>query len=493
MFHVTHSQMSYRIFGISSLPRIRNLNTGNLHRTSPPKVQHLNDLPSAKKFLGLVDWEFIKSPTKRHIIFSERAKKFGDMYVLQPFFFSGKILVVNTPALVKEMSSKEGIMPERGVLGFEVLKKIRKEANLKAGVIISDGPEWKRFREPVSKRLLRPKSLSHYIPEFSNIAREAVDDIIEINQKDNLKYDSIVDRIDLWTLSSFYYFMFHRYLSNNSEIDKYIQTIKFIISSFGSPKWQNPRYRFFQSKYWDEVVENYRNLNEFTRQNLMESISTTKDVNNEGALLEYLQSQTDFDDIDIVTTFVDFLGAAVDTTSVSTQWLWYNLSKNPRVQDKLYEEVMSVVGDSPVITVDHFNKLHYMKMCMKESMRVTPSITAWFRYLREAGQLGGVEMPKEVPVVGNVYYIQLNERYWKNPKDFIPERWEKRSEIDPFSYIPFGTGPRMCVGRRIAEAEMQLATAHLCRKARVHLKREPDPALQVMVHPKGLELSFEER
>ena len=77
----------------------------------------------------------------------------------------------------------------------------------------------------------------------------------------------------------------------------------------------------------------------------------------------------------------------MDTTPITTQWLWYNLSKNPRVQDKLYEEVMSVIGDSPVITVDHFNKLHYMKMCMKESMRVTPSAIGWVRNLKEAGQL----------------------------------------------------------------------------------------------------------
>ena len=180
-------------------------------------------------------------------------------------------------------------------------------------------------------------------------------------------------------------------------------------------------------------------------------------------MLEYLQNDTDFDEMEIIDTFISLLGAGVDTTSHTTQWLWYNLSKHPNVQEKLHDELHSVIGDSSVITAEHYNKLHYMKMCLKESMRVTPSVSTHSRVLTEDATIGGVNLPKNTHVIGDLYSMQLDERFWNNPLEFKPERWENRKEIDPFSFAQFGIGPRMCVGRRIAEAEMQLITAHLSK------------------------------
>ena len=65
--------------------------------------------------------------------------------------------------------------------------------------------------------------------------------------------------------------------------------------------------------------------------------------------------------------------------------------------------------------------------------------------------------------------------------EFKPERWENRKEIDPFSFAQFGIGPRMCVGRRIAEAEMQLITAHLCMSYKIHLEKEPDSKFDALI------------
>ena len=87
--------------------------------------------------------------------------------------------------------------------------------------------------------------------------------------------------------------------------------------------------------------------------------------------------------------------------------------------------------------------------------------------------------------------MQLDERFWDNPLELKPERWENRKDIDPFSSTPFGIGPRMCLGRRIAEAEMQLITAHLCMSYKIHLEKEPDAKLDVLLRPDGLNLSFE--
>ncbi|KAI6646885.1 hypothetical protein LOD99_9077 [Oopsacas minuta] len=126
-------------------------------------------------------------------------------------------------------------------------------------------------------------------------------------------------------------------------------------------------------------------------------------------------------------------------------------------------------------------------------MRVTLTVGTFTRILPEESTIGGVCIPKDTQVFADIYGIGLNENYWRDPLEFIPERWESRKEIDPFSFIPFGTGPRMCVGRRIAEAQMQLITAHLCSSYKLHLVKEPDPKFEVLIKPEGLNLSFEKR
>ena len=81
--------------------------------------------------------------------------------------------------------------------------------------------------------------------------------------------------------------------------------------------------------------------------------------------------------------------------------------------------------------------------------------------------------------------MHLDERFWDNPLEFKSERWENRKDIDSFSYIPFGIGPRMCVGRRIAEAQIQLLTSHLCMSYKIHLEKELNVKFGAFMQPDG--------
>ena len=80
-------------------------------------MKHLNDLPTAKKFIGLVDLEFMRWPiNKYHELFTKRSKELGDMYIFQPFFFNRKMVVISTPELFAELCAKEWKYPSREVL-----------------------------------------------------------------------------------------------------------------------------------------------------------------------------------------------------------------------------------------------------------------------------------------------------------------------------------------------------------------------------------------
>ena len=475
-------------------PYYRSITNTNFERNELG-IKHLDDLPTAKKFLGLVDLQLLRWPmTKFHEFFGNRREKLGDMFMFQPFFFSPKMVVISTPDLLSELCAKEGKLPSRGIYSSDYLKA-KEIVGLKQGIAFIEDEEWKRIRDPLSKRLLRPKFLSGYFPKLSEIAKAALTDIIQMKQTHKDDLTPIVERLCLWTINSADYLSFHKLTDNelNTEMREYFQAIMNIVASFSDVHVKKIS-EIFSNKKRDKIVDSLYTAIKYNKKYIDSADTSPKDPDREQiTLLEYLRTETDFDEKEIIDVLMTLLTAGVDTTTKTVQWLWYNLSKHPNVQDKLHDELHSVIRDSSVITAEHYNKLHYMKMCFKESMRVTPSVSAHSRVMKEDTIIRGVLLPKKTSVLVDLFGMLLDERFWDNPLEFKPERWENRKEIDPFSFAQFGIGPRMCVGRRIAEAEMQLITAHLCMSYKIHLEKESDAKFDAIMRPEGLNLSFEKR
>lgn len=177
---------------------------------------------------------------------------------------------------------------------------------------------------------------------------------------------------------------------------------------------------------------------------------------------------------EIEEIIASFLMASVDTTSYSTLWLLFNLGRFPDVQEKLYQEIVSVVGDGEV-TAKHLEKMDYMKQVMRETHRLTPLgpiITN--RRLDHPIVLSGYEIPPGSRIDFCTNAIQQDPTWVEDPEKFIPERWTKEAITQrkgtPKEFLdsvifskPFSTGPRMCVGARLAEVEMKLFLCYLLR------------------------------
>jgi len=167
--------------------------------------------------------------------------------------------------------------------------------------------------------------------------------------------------------------------------------------------------------------------------------------------------------------------AGVETTSIGLLWLLYDLACNPKVQDKLYEEVISLIGPHGDFTPGSFAKLVYVKACVKESMRLHPGASHWPRMLTQEVVLSGFKVPSGTVVLYSNYLSGRSEKLFKFPLEFKPERWlnEDLGRIHPFAILPFGVGPRMCIGRRIAEAEIYLLATKLVQRFRLEYHGEP--------------------
>jgi len=172
--------------------------------------------------------------------------------------------------------------------------------------------------------------------------------------------------------------------------------------------------------------------------------------------------------------------AAVDTTTISLQWFWYNLGRSPRAQANLRNEIQSVLQGGPLLE-KHYGQLPYFKACIKENYRMNPVAPGNSRVLDNNVEVGGYRIPAGVNFDLSAYPYCVDKNIFENPKEFIPERWLKDNESEnalkrhPYLIIPFSIGPRMCLGARVAEVEIMALTAGILQKYEIQIAPGPEP------------------
>jgi cytochrome P450 len=187
----------------------------------------------------------------------------------------------------------------------------------------------------------------------------------------------------------------------------------------------------------------------------------------------------------VVTIFL----AGHDTTAGTMTWVWYLLARNPAEAARLHAELGSVLaGRTP--TAEDVQRLPYTRMVIEEAMRlypVAPGVSD--RQARAADTLAGVRVPKGALVFINSWVLHRNPALWPDPERFDPERFSsERSKDRPrHAYIPFGAGPRVCIGAALATTEAVLILAVLAQRYRPTLVSERPVRLQhkVTLHPRG--------
>jgi cytochrome P450 family 4 len=163
-----------------------------------------------------------------------------------------------------------------------------------------------------------------------------------------------------------------------------------------------------------------------------------------------LQSDAKLSDQDIREEVDTFMFEGHDTTAVVLAFALMLLSRNGRVQQKLYEELIRVLDDDKAdFSLDQLNQLKYLECVIKESLRLYPSVPFIGRTLREDVKLSdNVVLPSGVLVFLSIMSMHRDERNFEDADQFIPERfgdkWTRRTTN--FDYVPFSAGPRNCIG-----------------------------------------------
>ncbi|CAF3835290.1 unnamed protein product [Rotaria sordida] len=159
-----------------------------------------------------------------------------------------------------------------------------------------------------------------------------------------------------------------------------------------------------------------------------------------------------------------FLVAGYETTSVLMSCFFYVMATEPVIQEKVYEEIRQELGDDEV-THEKLNQLSYLDMVISETLRMYPPGITFDRVASCDYQLGNYHIPKGSIINVPVYPIHHDPNVWPDPEKFIPERFlpAEKAKRHPMAYLPFGDGPRNCIGMRFALLEAKLGIAKALR------------------------------
>lgn len=162
-----------------------------------------------------------------------------------------------------------------------------------------------------------------------------------------------------------------------------------------------------------------------------------------------------------VTLFV----AGHETTAMTLIWVWYLLSQHPDIEARLHAELAAVLGGRAPTFAD-LDKLVYTEMVVKEALRLYPPAWAISRGANQDTTLGGYPVKQGMSVMINVYGMHRDARFFADPERFDPERFRPENEkhIAKYAYIPFGAGPRVCIGNSFAMMEATLIVATLAQR-----------------------------
>ena len=189
--------------------------------------------------------------------------------------------------------------------------------------------------------------------------------------------------------------------------------------------------------------------------------------------------------------------AGHETTANTLNWTWWLLAQRPEVEAKLHAELDAVLAGRPP-KLEDLRQLPYTDIVIKEALRLMPAVWSVSRTASEDAEVRGYPMPQGTTAQVMIYLLHRHPEHWKQPNDFIPERW-----LDPdienlhrYAYLPFAGGARVCIGNSFATMEANLLLATIAQRYRLRLIDgvEIKPAALITMFPRdGLPMRLEKR
>ncbi|PSN42151.1 hypothetical protein C0J52_18993 [Blattella germanica] len=466
----------------SVVVRRRNSTAVAASQVSPESWEHAkpyDEIPGPKPIAIIGNlWRFIPgigdtSGMNMKDFLKYMEEKYGDISRLTGIPGREDVVFVYNPMQIEKVFRNEGPWPIRdSVKCFVYYRNITRKDVFQGvgGLVTVQGEEWQKFRSKVNPTLMQPRYTKQYVGPIDTVAEDFIKRIRDLRDENQEMPANFNNEMYKWTIA--YIALDTRLgcldgdLKPDSEPQKMIDAVQVQFDTMFKMELGMPFWKFFSTRAWRDFVKASDYSFEVSRKYVTQAMDRMKarapDDERELTVLEKLLLR-DPDPRTAMVMAVDMLGAGIDTTSYATVNVMYYLAKNQDKQQKLFEELRRFLpGKEDPLTSNILNEMKYLKACIKESMRISPITSGNQRVLVK--DLTSIVMPFSI--------LNLMDKHFPEAKKFIPERWTKENPFPDkkphgFVSLPFGFGPRMCIGRRFAELEIETLLAKIIRNFKV--------------------------
>lgn len=215
------------------------------------------------------------------------------------------------------------------------------------------------------------------------------------------------------------------------------------------------------------------------------------------------ESKTSFTEENREDTMVDLLGAGGDTTATSVMWVIVHLVRQQEVQEKVFQEVKTVIGENREPCLEDRDFMPYTQAVILESLRITTTAPIALPHsVQKDTVFHGYVIPKDATVIANTSTALTDPAIWTNPLEFKPQRFLKTEPVKetvrvsiPEEYIPYSLGPRSCIGETVAKMEVFLVIVGLVQRFKLlpaedGVIPEASGTLGITYRPRPLSMRF---
>ncbi|XP_078680492.1 putative cytochrome P450 CYP44 [Branchiostoma floridae x Branchiostoma belcheri] len=385
------------------------------------------------------------------------------------------------PKDIATVFRSDGRFPERPIINaLNTYRAVRKKPK---GLANLQGEEWHRVRSSVNKDMMRPKSVGVYAPMQDEVSKDLAgliqtavrkgDSSGQVNNFMNLLHKWGLESLSLVVLGKRLGCLNLDQLAGDSDAQRMISAILELFFYLAKLEMSPPVYKYISTPAWKKFVRALDTMNSVAGKMVGEKLAELSKMDappEETDFLFNLMSQKDMTMDEVIMMAIGLIIGGVDSTGNTMAFNLYFLAKNPSAQQKLYEEITEVVPPGQPIDDRVLNKMHYLRAVVKETFRLYPTTFFNTRILNRDVVLSGYRVPAKTQVIMAHNVISRQPEYYLEPESYIPERWlrtESSTNAQAFALLPFGYGPRMCIGRRFAEQELFLGLTRIIEKFHV--------------------------
>ena len=409
-----------------------------------------------------------------HLSIDRLARQYGDVFLLR--FGSVPTVVISNPSLLHEAFGRAELA-DRWV--SEIMDTLSGQKDL---VLAPYGEHWRQMQRFANRELLSARNVD-------NVRERHIEAVVDglVEQMGEIGASGeLVSPPDMTARSNATLMFRSLFGQPKDATDEFLQQrdrlLEYISWIFNSATATNladyiPWLRFLPNSALKEATRQAEIGGTIIRA-LVEAARNRPelDLSSPTCLVEVMLAREEAGEITEAMTCdlsMDMLIAGTDTSAQTVNWFLLLLANRPEIQSRVHEELDRVIGRDSLPTVDDRTHLPYVFACLAESMRYrTIGPLALPHKASKDTEIGGYRVPEGTQVLGNIYSIHHDPRYWDSPNEFIPERFLPREDgstppsLTSPAYMPFGTGHRRCPGRRFAETTVWMHITRMLHRLR---------------------------